>query len=562
MAERIFRNVVLTAVLAVLLTAMLIVPALYDAHESSMVNELRQETDSLASALALTEDAVEYLAGLNTLNRITLIASDGTVRYDNMADASQMVNHADRSEVQQAQKAGYGESTRNSDTLSETIVYSARRLANGDVLRLGNTRRSMLGTFLNVVPLIVGMLLGVSLLSMLSARRAARKIVAPMNQLDLEHPLMNETYDELAPLLTRMQRQHEQLDKQMRALENARTELAAIMANMQEGMILLDKHNAVLSMNESAAQIFQVDVDASVGQNLLAVNRDALLNDMVQRALSGESGCLPLSRGGRQYEMHVSPVFTAQRVRGTVVLILDVTERTAAEESRREFTANVSHELKTPLTSISGFAEIIRDGIAQPGDISHFAGMICKETSRLIALVNDILELSRLDERQSLGVKEPVSLMPMMQELGENFALKAAEKHLTLTVEGCDAEVSGYPVLLHELFFNLIDNAVKYTPEGGEVLATVAKCGEQVVCTVQDNGVGIPVEHQAHVFERFYRVDKSHSRQTGGTGLGLAIVKHVAQIHGARIDLQSAEHQGTRIRVILGENKTAAPDAT
>lgn len=549
MARRIFRSIALAAVLAVLLTAVLIVPALYNAHEASMRRELRQEAAGVARALDLLEDGADYLAGLQTDSRVTLISPDGAVRFDSMADAAQMENHADRPEVADALQSGSGESTRTSDTLSETTLYCALRTKSGDVLRMANTRRSMLGTFLNVLPLLCGMLLGVTLFSLLLARRAARSIVAPINELNLDAPLENDAYDELAPLLTRMHRQHGQIERQMHALESARAELAAIMANMREGMILLDREESVLSINASAAHIFGVNGAEAVGRRLLSVNRDASLHELVQRALRGAGGSLPMQRGERRYEIYVSPVLKDEAPRGTVLLILDVTERFAAEASRREFTANVSHELKTPLTSISGFAEIIRDGIAQPQDVQRFAGKICGEAARLIALVNDILELSRLDEKQSLSRRERVALLPLLRGLTEDFSMAAQKKALALELSGDEAEIEGDPALLREMFFNLIDNAVKYTPEGGRISVSVEEGKNEIICCVADDGVGIPKEHQAHVFERFYRVDKSHSRQTGGTGLGLAIVKHGAQLHGAKLILSSAEDAGTRIEI-------------
>lgn len=551
MAKRIFRNIVFAAILAALLTAVMIVPTLYNTHEESMKRALRQEADSIVCALDLTENDADYLQRLSASSRITLIAADGTVIYDNFVDTAQMENHAERPEVREALGNGSGESIRTSKTLSETTLYCARRTDEGAVLRIGNTRRSMLGTFVSVAPLMVGMLLCVALLSLLLARRAASRIVSPINALNLEAPLSNDAYDELAPLLTRMHQQHERIDRQMRALESARAELSAIMANMREGMILLDDNETVLSMNASAAHIFGVAAESAVGQNLLAVNRDADLHALVRQSTGGEGGSLRMSRGGRHYELYVSPVLKGSAVRGTVLLILDVTERLAAEQSRREFTANVSHELKTPLTSISGFAEIIRDGIAQPQDVQRFAGMICAESTRMIALVNDILELSRLDEQQRLGPKERVALRPLLEALIETFAPAAQKKHLTIRLSGDDASLDGHPLLLREMFFNLIDNAVKYTPDGGEISVSVKMDGESIVCGVSDNGAGIPPEHQAHVFERFYRVDKSHSRQTGGTGLGLAIVKHVAQIHHAHICLRSAAGAGTEIQVIF-----------
>jgi len=551
MAKRIFRNIVLTVLLAVLFTAMLIVPTLYNAHESSMSRQLRQEADIIADALEMAEDDIGYLNNLNIDSRITFVSADGVVLFDSEANPAQMENHAARPEIAQALEDGNGEHVRTSATLAETTVYYAVRTADGCVLRISNTRSSMLGTFLNVLPLIVAMLLGILLIALAITKATAGRIVEPINALNLEQPLDNDAYDELAPLLTRMHQQHMQIQNHVHALENARAELEAIMDNMREGMILLDGNNTVLSMNHSAGRIFEMDARQALGHNLLSVSRNADLNDIVQEALCGEDGKLTIRHNDRHYRIFASPVMKEQVVAGTVLLILDITDRFAAEESRREFTANVSHELKTPLTSISGIAEIIRDGIAQPQDIQHFADMICKESARLMSLVNDILELSQLDEKQNIGQKEPVSLMPMLRSLVDDFAIPAEKKNLTLKLSGDEAEVEGYPTLLREMFFNLIDNAIKYTPEGGNVSVTVKNTEKQIVCCVSDNGIGIPKEHQEHVFERFYRVDKSHSRQTGGTGLGLAIVKHVAQVHRAELMLCSESGQGCKISVEL-----------
>jgi len=558
MTKRIFRNILLIAILIALLAAAVIVPPLYTAYESRMSSVLRQEAAVIVSALELAADDAAFLKQLDTQNRISLISEDGTVLFDSAADAAQMENHADRPEIVQALESGSGESIRASETLAETTIYYARRIKNGSVFRISDTRSSMLGAFLKVLPMVAGMLLCVVMIAFFIAKQTARRIVEPINELNLDKPLENDAYDELAPLLSRMEKQHTQIHQHIKALENARAELAAIMDNMREGMILLDKNNAILSMNESAMRIFGVSEEAHTGKNLLSVSRDTALYDLAAAALRGDGGNLTINRRNRHYRIYASPVMHSGKVRGAVLLILDVTERFAAEESRREFTANVSHELKTPLTSISGFAEIIRDGIAQPQDIRHFAGMICKESTRLVALVNDILELSQLDEKQNIGNQEPISLMLMLRGLADDFAIPAQKKNLILKLTGDEAEVKGYPTLLREMFFNLIDNAVKYTPEGGEVAVSVENSGKQVVCCISDNGIGIPEEHQRHVFERFYRVDKSHSRQTGGTGLGLAIVKHVAQIHHAEVKLRSAEGEGTTITIKF-QTKSTSP---
>lgn len=544
MAERIFRNLLLTVLLAVLLTAAVIVPSLYTVHEDRLSRELRQEADIIAGSLEMAQNDTAWLESLTTDSRLTLIDPDGTVLYDSAADAAKMENHAERPEVAQALENGRGENIRTSSTLAQTTIYYAVRTGDGCVLRISNTRSSMLGTFLGVLPLIAGMLLCLVIAALVIAKGTAGRIVRPINGLNLDQPLENEAYDELAPLLTRMHQQNMQIQSHVQALENARAELTAIMENMSEGMILLDGSCTVLSMNQSAGRIFDVDAGLAVGKNLLSVNRDADLSDMVHDALRGENGRLTIQRSGRYYHICASPVLKNQAVCGTALFVLDVTDRFAAEASRREFTANVSHELKTPLTAISGIAEIIRDGIAKPQDIQHFAGMICRESARLIALVNDILKLSQLDEMQNLGQKETVALMPLLRGLTDDFSIAAQKKNLTLTLSGDDAEIEGHPVLLNEMFFNLIDNAVKYTPEGGSIAVTIENKESSVICRVADNGIGIGREHQSHIFERFYRADKSHSRQTGGTGLGLAIVKHIAQIHKADACVTSEEGKG------------------
>ncbi len=549
MAKRIFRNVVLTAIIAVLLTNFLTVFTMYNAYEESITQELRQEAEYAIHALEASPDQVLYLQGLETNNRITLIENDGTVIFDNAVKVSGMENHMNRPEVVMAMENGWGESTRTSDTVSEVTLYYAQRMNDGRILRIANTRSSIVGTFAGVLPMIIGMLVIVVLLSLLNARHAANRIVAPINTLNLEKPLENEAYDELAPLLTRMDKQHSEINKHVKELQNARSELAAIMDNMREGMILLDSKDHILSMNQSAADIFCVSPMAHIGENLLSVSRDANLYDAVQDALSGNVGSLTMERNTRYYQIFASPVMRNEQIRGAVLLVLDITERFAAEESRREFTANVSHELKTPLTSISGFAEIIRDGIARQQDIPHFAGMICKESARLIALVNDILDLSKLDEKKNFGQSENVEILPLLQGLVDDFSLSAQKKDLYITLAGDDAQIKGFPVLLREMFFNLIDNAVKYTPDGGSIKLNVTQYDDVVQCVISDTGIGIAQEHISHVFERFYRVDKSHSRQTGGTGLGLAIVKHIAQIHKADLSLESTPQIGTTITI-------------
>ena len=551
MTRRIFRNILLTAVLALLLSSALLVGTLYNVYEGRISAELRTEAEYIVRALDMLPDDRTYFTDFAPDNRVTLIAPDGSVLYDSDADEARMDSHAQRPEVLAALANGTGESTRYSDTLSDVTIYYARRTADDNVLRIASTRSSVLGIFLNVAPQIMVMLLMVAVLSLLIARFASRQIVQPINELNLDEPLENEVYDELAPLMTRMDKQHAQIRQQMRDLSKAHADLNAIMANMREGLVLVDRGNRILSINGSAAAIFSAEAASVVGRDVLTLCRDAAVLEIVKAAQMGFSGDTLLPLNENTYRLLASPVLREKKVRGVVLLVLDISAQYAAEASRREFTANVSHELKTPLTSISGYAEIIETGIAKPADVPMFAGKIRTEAKRLVALVNDILELSRLDEKQGLGEKEPVALLPMLHALVEDFRPMASEKGIVLTMDGEEAVVKGYPMLLRELFTNLIDNAIKYTPEGGSVQVRLSQEEGQICCTVQDTGIGIPKEHQAHVFERFYRVDKSHSKQTGGTGLGLAIVKHAAQVHQAQVELESQTGEGTLVRVVF-----------
>lgn len=549
MTKRIFRNILLTSVLALLLTSALLVGTLYNVYESRISAELRTEAEYIVRALDTMDDDLSFLRGLTLNNRITLISPDGVVLYDSAADEARMDSHAERPEVSDALVTGTGESKRYSDTLSDITTYYARRTANGNVLRIASTRSTLVGLFLDVAPQIVVMMLMVAALSLLIARFSARQIVQPINELNLDEPLENDVYDELAPLLTRMDRQHMQIRQQMHDLARAHADLNAIMQNMREGLVLIDKSDRIISINGSAMKVFGVKGIIAPEADLLTICRESSIIEIVKEAQQGRSDDTVFVRGEHTYRIFASPVLREEKVRAVVLLALDVSARYAAEASRREFTANVSHELKTPLTSISGYAEIIASGIAKNEDVPVFAGKIHAEAKRLVALVNDILDLSRLDEKQGLGNKENVPLLPMLKGLEESFRSIAQEKDIELRVEGSNATVEGYPTLLRELFHNLIDNALKYTPAGGNVTVALFQDGGHPICTVTDTGIGIPKEHQPHVFERFYRVDKSHSRQTGGTGLGLAIVKHVAEVHHADVKLESEPGKGTKMIV-------------
>lgn len=551
MTKRIFRGIVLTAIIAVLLASMLTGISIYRYSEARAIEELRSSAGYILLGLSRSEDETAYFQGFSSQDRVTLVDGNGNVLYDNQADATSLENHLDRPEIQAALRDGTGESRRYSNTLAEMTFYYTARTSAGNVLRIANTRSSALGMYLHMLPLMVVITLAAVLGSLLVARVVAKRIVAPMNALNLDAPLENDVYDELSPLLLRMERQRQEIARQMRQLAERKSELSAIAENMREGLVLLDPRGMVLSMNESAAAIFGVSAKQYIGEDMLCVNRDAAVRDALLAAENGGSADDIWEQNGRYYRLLASPVLQDSETLGIVLLMLDTTEKYAAEISRKEFTANVSHELKTPLTSISGYAEIMRDGVARPEDVQKFSSRICQETSRLIALINDILELSRLDEKKGLGVRERVNLLELSRDVVGRLEPLAREKSISLTLKGENCQISGYPLLLNEMFCNLVDNAIRYTPAGGNVDVRVGvEEGKPAFC-VSDTGIGIPAEHQPHVFERFYRVDKSHSKATGGTGLGLSIVKHGAEIHGAEIRLESEPGQGTRIQLVF-----------
>ena len=551
MTKRIFRGIVLTAIAAVLITSALTGATLYAYNVQRITGEMRTEAEYLLHALSRMEDEAAFFQGFSSENRVTLIAPDGTVLCDSGTDAAGLENHSDRPEFQQALSQGNGSSARYSATLAETTHYYAVRTSDGNVLRIASTQSSVIGVFLRIIPLLAIIFVAVALLSLGIARFVAKRIVAPVNELNLDEPLENDVYDELSPLLVRMERQREEIERQMRALSDKQSELNAITQNMREGLVLLNPQGVILSMNGSAARIFGVDAEKHIGEDVLSVSRNPAVREAIGDARTGSNGETILENGGRYYQLLASPVQGKGGRMGIVLLLLDTTEKYTAEMRRREFSANVSHELKTPLTSINGFAEIIRDGLARPEDVKDFAGRICNEAKRLIALIADIMELSRLDEQKELGDRERVGLRAVAEDVVSRLETPARDKDIHLSLVGPECEVSGFSLLLGEMVYNLVDNAIKYTGNGGHVEVRTAVKGERAVLSVTDDGIGIPQEHQSRVFERFYRVDKSHSKATGGTGLGLSIVKHGAAIHGAEIELESTPGKGTCIRLVF-----------
>lgn len=546
MTKKIFASTVLVAALVLVISCSVIMSVLY-AHFTQV------EEDRLREELTIASNGVEscggeWLRGLDIEDfRITWIAHDGTVLYDSKTDPASMGNHLYREEVQEALASGTGESRRASETLAEKTLYCARLISDGTVLRISAAQSSVLALSMGMLFPLCLILAGALVLSAFLAKRVARRIVRPLNELDLEDPLANDAYEELSPLLTRIAKQHRQIDAQLRQLKRRQDEFTAITASMNEGLVLLNEKGAIVSINPAAATLFAADQDC-VGQDFLTVERSREVEHAVEQALRAGHAEASLSRGGRQYQLDASRIRSLDKTAGCVVLAFDVTEKALAEQHRREFTANVSHELKTPIQSIMGSAELMEQGLVKPQDMQRFTGRIRCEAARMVTLIDDIIRLSELDEGAP-SPSEPVELFTAVSAAADALREKAELAGVALGVSGEKATVPGVSRLINEIAFNLIDNAIKYNRANGrvDVLVRKTQCGAELV--VSDTGIGIPREHQDRVFERFYRVDKSHSRATGGTGLGLSIVKHAAEALGAKTELQSTPGVGTVVTV-------------
>ena len=546
MTRKIFRSIVLVAGTVLLASLLLILGYLYDFFGGVQETQLKDEL-TLASA-AVESTGGDYLAQLSSDRfRLTWIAADGSVLYDTQADASSMESHADREEVQQALKTGEGESTRYSATLLQKTLYYARRLGDGTVLRISVSRATAGLLILGVLQPMLLVLAAALILSGGLARRLSKRIVDPLNRLDLDHPLHSGSYEELAPLLGRINQQHREISSQLRTLRRKTDEFDQITGSMKEGLVLLDNAGVVLSINPAAQKLYGVS-RASVGQDFLTVDRGRDMSRAIADAVKNGHSEVRSERGGRAYQFDLSRIESGGETVGAVLLAFDVTDQEYAERSRREFTANVSHELKTPLQGIIGSAELIGSGMVKPEDLPRFVGHIHDEASRLVTLIDDIIRLSQLDEGGELPTEE-VDLLALSRETAESLRPAAEKKHVTLEVSGESAPVMGVRRLLYEIVYNLCDNAIKYNVEGGSVRVETVCGPETVQLTVSDTGIGIAPDQQERVFERFYRVDKSHSKASGGTGLGLSIVKHAVQLHRGTIALQSEPGKGTCIRV-------------
>lgn len=550
MTKKIFSSIMLTAACVLLASMVTIVGFLRDYFGGIEESGLREELG--IAAVGVEDEGTDYLAALpDGQRRFTWIAADGSVIYDTKADADSLENHSDREEFKAALASGAGESVRYSNTLMQKTMYAARRLDDGTVLRVSVSTATVGALLLGVTQPMLAVLAAALILSAILAKHISRRVVAPLNELDLEHPLddSNAAYEELAPVLGRINRQRSQINSQLRELRRRTDEFAQVTGSMREGLVLLNEQGYILSMNPAARNIFAVEGDCA-GKDFLTVDRSCDMSAAVRSAMESGHGRLHERHGGRIYQIDVSRIDSDGAAIGTVILVFDVTEQESAEQMRREFTANVSHELKTPLQGIIGSAELIENGMVQPEDMPRFVGHIRAEAQRLVTLIGDIIRLSQLDEGEVLP-KERLDLLEVAQGAADDLQAEAEKKNVHLSVSGEPAELEGVRQLIYEVAYNLGDNAIKYNVDGGSVSINVSSDGKNAKLTVSDTGIGIAAEDQSRIFERFYRVDKSHSKESGGTGLGLSIVKHAVQYHGGRISMDSAPGKGTSISVIL-----------
>ena len=548
MTSKIFKSI-LSVALAVLMASLIIITGvLYQYFGTMQESQLKDELSLAAEATQQLGES--YLSNLDSDRyRLTWVSSDGTVIFDSHADAVSMENHADREEIKEALVSGTGSSTRQSSTLTEQTIYEATRLDDGSVLRISVSRATALVLVLGMLqPIIIVLVIALAFSAWL-AHRMAKRVVEPLNKLDLEKPMENEVYEELSPLLHRIHAQHLEIKGQMRTLKNKQDEFDQITSNMKEGLVLLDGMGRILSINPAAKALFGAGASC-VGTDFLTIDRKQNMRIALDEANARGHADFRTKKNGREYQFDLSRIDSDGSNHGMVILAFDITEQVNAEKHRQEFTANVSHELKTPLQSIIGSAELMENGIVKEEDVPRFVGHIRKEASRLVFLIDDIIRLSQLDEGAEMP-HEDVSLKVLSEEVCETLADAAKLKDVYLEVTGDDGVVNGVRRLLYEVVYNLCDNAIKYNNLGGSVKVNVAQKPGEVLLSVQDTGIGISPEHQDKLFERFYRVDKSHSKQSGGTGLGLSIVKHAVQYHHGKITVESELNKGTMISVLF-----------
>ena len=552
MTKKIFKSIVLVAGVVLLASIVIIMGVLYQYFGEVQENQMKDELS--ISSVAVEEDGVTYLSKLESNRyRITWIKADGTVIYDTKNGADTMENHADREEVREALSSGEGEGTRYSSTLLENTMYCAKRLSDGTVLRISMSRASAGALAFGMIQPILIVLIVALALSGILASQISKRIARPLNDLDLEHPLENNTYDEISPLLNRISFQHKEIKSQVKELQQKKDEFNQITSSMNEGLVLLDNNGTILSINPAAQNILETD-EYCIGKDFLTIDRRHDMSIAIQNALNNGKSEIRSEINGREYQFDISRIQSANKTIGAVLLAFDITERELAEKTRREFTANVSHELKTPLQGIIGSAELIEGGMVKPEDMPRFVSHIKEEAKRLVVLIEDIIRLSELDEGSAMPQSE-VDLLNIANEVKNNLDETAKAKNVSIQVSGKNVVIEGVKRLIYEIIFNLCDNAIKYNKDGGKVEISVSETESNSVIKVKDNGIGIAPEEQNHIFERFYRVDKSHSKASGGTGLGLSIVKHAVQYHNGTVTIDSQIGKGTEITIAIPKSK-------
>lgn len=548
MTKNIFRTTLSASLGIVLVTILMIMGFLYNYFNHIQREQLRTQT-ALASQ-GISFEGKDYFENLKTSNvRITWVDNKGQVLYDTQSDAKHMKNHANRQEIKEAIKSGYGESTRWSATLTEKSIYAAQRLNNGTIVRLSVAQQTIFYLLLGMIsPLAIIILLAI-ILSVLIARYIAKKVSEPLNNIDLDHPLSNDSYEEITPLLRRLDSHQAKIQHQKLLLQKRQKEFDTIISKIKEGMILLDDQARIVSINAEALKLFQINDDWH-GRFMMEVSRDLTLKDLIDQGLKGKKKEANIGIENNHYRVLVRPTTDNNRVTGLVVLLFDVTDQLQMEQLQREFTANVSHELKTPLHVISGYSELLANQMVPNEEVPQFAAKIHKESERLVKLVEDIINLSHLDEQEKLP-QETVNLYDLTQKVLEGLQAKADKKHIQINFNGEEAILRGNPVLLNSLVYNLCDNAITYNHEKGQVNVTLKNSPDTITLEVSDTGLGIAEKDKKRIFERFYRVDKSRSKIVGGTGLGLSIVKSALDFHNGSIKVDSHLGQGTTMTVLL-----------